>query len=178
MILVPDLSALDRSERATPVAPPRSFKPLGDFHYARIAGSMPPGIGTTTAQRNGVRYEHKVQRWLTRQLGPSYLLSPRIEVFTFQSVLRTLVPDGLYLSEDMALVVEIKHQHVPESWWQLRGLYGPAVKRLPLVCHVNLLTIVKSFDPAVSYPEPVERVWDVADFAVKPCPRVGVLEWR
>lgn len=162
------------------VAPPPGFRPLGDVLVTRIAGSgFHGGVGKTVAQRAGIRYEAKVQKYIRRQVGNEWYREwPRLEVMGKGYVLRTLIPDGLYIYNDVATIIEIKRQHMPESWWQLRQLYEPAVKKISLISHVNLLTIVQSFDPAMPYPEPVERIFDVADFVQTPREFIGVLVWR
>lgn len=179
MTLVPTL--LDPSSRErTCVAPPPNFRPLGNVLYTRIGTTMfCPGVGRTVAQRNGQRFEAKVQRYLQKQF-PTYIQWPRLEVMDERYVLRSLVPDGLFVYDDLATVVEIKSQHMPESWWQLHELYGPAVRKLPLVLKVNLLTIVKSYDPAMPYPGPIQRLdrSDLEIFLANEATKIGVLVWR
>jgi len=110
-------------------------------------------------------------------LGSEYMVQPRLEVLGKTCILRTLLPDGLLILGSVATIIEIKSQHMPESYWQLRHLYEPAVRALPIVCHVNCLTVVKSYDPAMPYPEEIERVFDVQDWVLREHTKIGVLRW-
>ena len=175
MTLVPAL--LD--QKTASVSPPQSFRPLGDFFHVQITGHLPEGyaVGRTSSQRRGLKYEAKVQGWLKKQLGSEYMVQPRLEVLGKTCILRTLLPDGLLILGSVATIIEIKSQHMPESYWQLRHLYEPAVRALPIVCHVNCLTVVKSYDPAMPYPEEIERVFDVQDWVLREHTKIGVLRW-
>jgi len=178
MTLIPAL--LDQNRDAVSVSPPQTFRPLGDFNHVQIAGCLKSGyaIGRTSAQRRGLKYEAKVQKWLKKQLGPEYMVQPRLEVLGRSYLLRLLLPDGLLMLSDVATIIEIKSQHMPESYWQLRHLYEPAVRALPRICHVNCLTVVKSYDPAMPYPEEIERVFDIQDWVLREHSKIGVLRWQ
>lgn len=177
MTLVPAL--LDGMGRNSSVSPPPNYRPLGRYDRVEIVRTnVSIGSGRTKAQRAGLRYEGKVQRYILRHCGENYKVSPQIEVSYHDVVLRSLIPDGLFLADDLATVVEIKRQHMPESWWQLRKLYGPVVEALPGITHVNLLSIVGSFDPAMPYPEEIIRTDDIKEFVSIPQSKIGVLWWR
>ncbi len=178
MTLVP---ALLETSQPTCVPPPPNFKPLGPLLHVRISRSQANGgKGLTQAQKAGLRFEAKVQLSLTELLGDGYIPSPYLEVTTEKYEHRALIPDGIYIYDDLVTVVEIKRQHMPESWWQLRKLYRPAVKKLPTINRVNLLTVVQSFDPAMPYPEDVEMIDPKAipEFVCVQHGCIGVSIWR
>jgi len=75
--------------------------------------------------------------------------------FRDSDVPRLVVPDGILLRSRDVVIFEIKSQHMPEAWWQLRRLYAPVLEawwNKPVVC----CEVVKSFDPSIGFPEPVK----------------------
>ncbi len=49
--------------------------------------------------------------------------------------------------------MEVKYQHTPDAWWQLRRLYAPLVEHIFPHYSVHLVEVCKWFDPAVPFPE-------------------------
>jgi len=182
VVLVPALSNLDRTSDAVKVAPPSNFRPLGTVVATAFRAAKPQrAVGLTAAQKAGLRYEAKAQEHLTQLLGPDYFQSPSLTVEILGGKSRRLIPDGVYISpEGIATVIEIKSQHMPESWWQLRELYYRAMKRVPLVKWVNLLEVVRSYDPSQPYPEPIVRLQNIGprEFVSSHQSAIGVYQWR
>lgn len=79
--------------------------------------------------------------------------------FLSASQRRWCQPDGLYIDPFAGhiLVCEIKYQHTPDSWWQLRRLYLPVLAAAfpPPAWRISCLEIVRWLDPSVEYPEPI-----------------------
>lgn len=74
-------------------------------------------------------------------------------------------------------MVEIKFQHMPEAWWQLRKLYQPALE-FKLRRPVFVLEVCKSYDPAMPFPEPIELVENLWEFCNAPRKVFGVFQWK
>jgi len=182
VVLVPALSNLDRTSDAVKVAPPSNFRPLGDVVTTRIRATQFQGaVGRSEAQKAGLRYEAQAQEHLNELLGSHYLQSPSLIVEILGGKSRRLIPDGVYISRTgVATVIEIKSQHMPESWWQLRELYYRAMTRVPRIRWVNLLEVVRSYDPSQPYPEPVVRLQNITprQFVESSQPAIGVYVWR
>lgn len=86
-------------------------------------------------------------------------------------------PDGLLFDPwtGRIILLEVKYQHTPDAWWQLRKLYAPVIEYLFPHYEVACVEVVKWFDPAVVFPERP---------ALLKCPmegdpsRLGVHIWR
>lgn len=141
------------------VPPPLRFKEIkGRISDVQLRGSKQSSILGSAAQKNGLRYETKVQGWLRRNV-PSYQASRQ---FTFrdETGFRSIIPDGYLLydgiTEAQLTIFEIKSRHTPDAWWQLEKLYKPVLKqwlaaynRTPRIC---LVEVCRSFDPAIVFP--------------------------
>lgn len=85
--------------------------------------------------------------------------------------------DGLRLDlrEGRAIIYEIKYQHTPDAWFQLRELYEPVVgAALGPAWSIQLVEVVKWYDPATFFPE---RTAMCADPLQAPVGRIGVHIW-
>lgn len=124
------------------------------------------------AQKAGLRYERKVLDTLSRLFGEDLELRPW---FGFRdangngiaqpdAVLRVAAKGGPRQKtfEDQTVIFEVKLHHTATSWWQLRGLYQPLLEFRSQ--NVKVCEICSSYDPAVSFPEPVELFFDVEKF--------------
>lgn len=57
-------------------------------------------------------------------------------------------------SSSRCIIYEVKYQHTPDAWWQLRELYLPVLRvALPSVSSIGLCEVVHWHDPAVRFPE-------------------------
>lgn len=177
--LTPDVGA-----EPTVGAPPPAFRPLCNQPlHVRIGGhSVFNGPGLTSAQKNGLRYEAKAQvylrDWFQTHTDFTYLLQPHI-TFDNGPRPRTIIPDGLALEPNgLVTIFEVKSQHMPEAWWQLRRLYEPVVRNLSFVRSTSCVEVVRSYDPAMGFPELVETFSDPAQLLRAPRSLFKVLIWR
>jgi hypothetical protein len=112
-----------------------------------------------------MRYESKVQKELELSYGDSYVPGPW---FRFKELGRDnprwCQPDGLLFQPlySTITIVEIKYQHTPTAWWQVKQLYLPvvAVAFPPDLWRYNFCEITKWHDPAVRFPEEYRMVPD------------------
>lgn len=168
------------------VPAPAWFKPIrGAITDAQITGAMMKpalsgGAQMSIAKQNGLRYERIVQEYLqllALKFEAVYLPEPGIR-FRDNSGFRVCYPDGLFIRAASAVIVEIKIQHMPEAWWQLRKLYEPVVKILFPTTPTHVLEIVKTFDAAMPFPEEVDVVGNPENFLYIPNEKFGVSIWR
>lgn len=148
--------------------PPKDFKLLRSEIYSAWFAD-PPAVESvrtyTGPQKNGLRYERRVQKYLEEQFGKLYLASPWI---CFREVLDTSVahrcqPDGLLFSGDSTRVtiVEIKHSHTQRAWWQLRKLYQPVLQALYPEASVQVCEVTRYYDNMIPFNEKVELVREI-----------------
>ena len=159
--------------------PPPHFRPLGTVTEARWSarGSF-NGSGLSAAQRYGIRYEQLVHVRFRNVLGFNYHRNPTLS-FLDDGHFRKLVPDGLLFQPDgTAIIFEVKSQHMPEAWWQLRKLYEPVVKALPFVNRTSCIEVTRSYDPAMGFPEPITLYTELREAIAGPCRELKVLRWR
>lgn len=142
-------------------APPK-FKPAGEVHKAYISRTPPPFIRQrkyTGRRAQGIRYEKKVHRHLAELFPDSYLASPWIH-FLADGKWRWCQPDGLVIDLDNGRIicVEVKYSHTAEAWWQVERLYLPVLRHCfdPAIWAFERCEVVRWYDPAISFPEPVE----------------------
>jgi hypothetical protein len=86
-------------------------------------------------------------------------------------------PDGLHLDPRRGIltILEVKYQHTPDAWFQLRELYAPVVSRaFGPEWDVALVEVVKWYDPATQFPE---KVIMCPDPLSAPTGRIGVHIW-
>lgn len=164
------------------VPPPPRFRPVvGKIKnaYYRDGSVVEPARGFTEAQKAGLRYEAKAQLMLREVLGPRYSVAPHVH-FEDESGWRTCVPDGVYVPVDgPVFVFEIKSQHMPEAWWQLRRLYQPVLEARRPRRQIVPIEVTRSYDPSQPFPEECEVIRDLSDFVLRTrFDHLGVLVWR
>lgn len=111
---------------------------------------------------------------LAERFGEAYHPSPWVR-FIDDSGQHWCQPDGLLKLPHGLVIVEFKYQHTVDAWAQLRMLYEPVVRVLYPEVPLAVLEIVKWFDCAVKFPEPVKLVKDVAAHLT---PEFGVHIWK
>lgn len=176
--MIPSLEALSgRAAGASLSVPPPRFRSLGNVTHFSISFSdyCQSGQGVSEAQKQGLRYEAKVQDYLVARFR-DYNPEPRISVLD-DGVARQLRPDGLLIYPDRVFIFEIKYQHMPEAWWQLEKLYKVALAK-KYHCPISLVEVCRSYDPAMPFPVPVTLIEDLESWVSKPRDEFGVLEWR
>lgn len=161
------------------VPPPSRFRPLaGTPSGVSMRTCVARGsVGLTEAQRNGLRYEAKAQDFLVNALGHEYYQQPYLHFVDGHSC-RTLVPDGILIHEGYATIFEIKSQHMPEAWWQLRKLYEPVVRQLGGVRLTSCVEMVRGYDPAMGFPEEVVLCSKLSEVLEESALKFKVLQWR
>ncbi len=179
--MMPALSPLSDTGPAgcrTAVPPPPHFQAPTSIHDVRIQfGLYLRERGDTAAREAGLRYESKVQAKL-QDLFPFYQSSPHVS-FMDGRQLRFCIPDGILLDSECITIFEIKSQHMPEAWWQLRRLYSPVLAAWG-ARPVQVIEVVRSYDPSMPFPEDVELVPNLHEWIGDPAKRpvFGVLEWK
>lgn len=98
---------------------------------------------------------------LAERFGTAYRASPWMR-FTDQTGQHWCQPDGLLEVGGRLTIIEFKYQHTVDAWQQLRLLYEPVVAVLHPGAAISVLEIVKWYDCAVAFPEPVRLVADVS----------------
>lgn len=159
--------------------PPPKFRPAvgvkwAEFGYAPVADKPPVGL----AQKAGVRYEKKALDYLRSQWQPALHINRWIQFADVQG-LRWCRPDAIWLpdSTDLCVIGEIKVQHMPEAFWQLRHLYLPVIKHLFPKKKYSLVEIVGSYDPAVNFPAHI-LLGSLKELRYLPDDMIGVFPWK
>lgn len=187
--MIPDLSPLSRRPAAAgngqasakfEVPPPPDFRPAVKPKDVFIHPTpYRPAVGRSISQKAGLRYEQHVQEFLKERFGSAYWAEPKV---TFRQLkLRSLEPrmcrpDGLITFFDSMVIVEIKVQHMPEAWWQLRKLYQPVLEAYTSKV-VRCLEICRSYDPAMPFPEEFELIEDLSSW-LQSSSTLGVFRWK
>jgi hypothetical protein len=179
--MIPHLVRSDRVASAgvaPSLSPPPRFNPIvGPVSEVRlIVSDYRTATGTTWAQKNGLRYEGKVQERVRAEF-PGYLCGPCI-YFMDGWKQRMVQPDGILVFDAYVFIIEIKYQHMPEAWWQLQRLYYPLVCRLWPKKEVSCLEICRSYDPALGFPCEVTLVDDFKMWVSGPRQEFGVMVWK
>lgn len=147
-------------------APPSFRAPSGKIRNVTIEIKPPQRPhdykNMSASRKNGVRYESRVQVELY-MMFPDYNTNPVFE-FRDDSGFRRCIPDGLLLYNDSAIIFEIKIQHMPEAWWQLKRLYEPVVAARFPGRRVRSIEIVKSYDPSMPFPCHCPVIDDLRDW--------------
>ena len=173
------------SDVNTPVAvpPPPGFRPLRGAVKVMSLDPMQrrlPHVADTAAKLNGLRYEWTVEDYLidlSHALDCRALIQPTIKFTDFGSV-RICRPDAILELNGKTVVVEIKIQHMPEAWWQLRKLYQPVLESMNAFGKIYCLEIVKSYDAAMPFPEPVELIDSIISYMRQPTEKFAVHVWK
>lgn len=139
-------------------APPLRFKPVvGEVRYAMRIDNGPfsnvKKLTGTPAQKNGKRYERRVQAALAERVKgfvPGQWFEFRDKIHR-----RFCQVDGLSQTEELTTIFEIKYSFTTDAWWQLRKLYEPVVRKALVPKALALVVICRNFDPAIQYPESI-----------------------
>lgn len=145
----------------------------------------PPPIPQPKRRRNGRRgagqkYEQDVHAYLHSLYGNAYIPSLWFE-FRENGRYRTRFcqTDGILfdLYNRRLTIVEVKLQHTVDAWWQLRHLYLPVLTKVfpPDLWEYAIVEVVRWYDKAVAFPEPVKLVGDIQSLA---CGEFGVHIWN
>lgn len=121
-----------------------------------------PRRSSVSRYENGLRYERKVQAFLSAQL-PTLQCNQWFEYIGQESFIRHAQPDAfVWLEEERALVIfEIKLRHVTYAWWQLRRRYEPILRHVYQPERVFVCEVCTIFDPQQVIPEPPRLIRSV-----------------
>lgn len=180
--MLPSFLSLNGGVAGAPVEvpPPHGFREAGKVLCAGWdSRNLDKPQGSTAAQKAGLRYERKVH--IAMQDGPLassyYIEAPLFFVSTRGR--QNCYPDALVLHPLYVGCIEIKSQHMPESWWQLRKKYEPVLRMIYPASRIVLLEICGSYDPSMPYPEAVTLVEDIASWFEKAKDgELGVFQWK
>lgn len=152
------ISPLSSGSLPVVVPPQAGFRvPVGKIRNVRF--EEVPYVrtrGNTAARENGLRFEAKVQDHFT-WIWSGYFAGPVLH-FDDDRGRNICVPDGVFLCPDRIVVFEVKSQHMPEAWWQLCRKYRPVLEVWQTDRPVQVVEVVKSYDPAMPFPCPVKVV--------------------
>lgn len=152
-----------------PPPPAEGFRPAGRVLSANF--SNPPAIRRkryTGRRLEGIRYERKVQDYLSTFYGENYLASPWLRFFPAGDGARWrwCQPDGILLDprRGKITIVEVKYQHTSDAWYQVKELYLPVLQVMfpsPLWTF-DFCEVVKWYDPDTAFPEKVVLAQEVS----------------
>lgn len=154
------------SPNSCQLPPPKKFSAAVGVRSAKFLPEQPPFIrrGRSLGRfATGIRYELGVHEVLElRALGRaevSLRLGQWIE-FEDRSGRRWCQTDALWIETERrrCVVCEIKYQHTPDAWWQLKHLYVPVLQRALPGYSFGMLEIVHWFDPSTFWPEDFHRI--------------------
>lgn len=111
-----------------------------------------------------MRYEKKVQEFLGQLYGDRYLANPWLKFFS-DGRWRWCQPDGLLLDprKGRITIVEVKYQHTPDAWWQVRQLYQPVLEAMfpAKLWAFDACEVVRWYEPWTVFPERVVLAQEV-----------------
>lgn len=161
--------------------PPSNFRPVSKIAWARMSATRPSFLRQSKPKgrrAQGLRYEKKVLEYLANSCHAPLLPSPWIQFQESEtSKYRWCQPDGLLINpwKGIIILVEVKYQHTPDAWWQLRHLYGPVVSYLFPHYEIRMAEVCKWYDPAISFPERIDMLPAVERAGVE---KIGVHIWK
>lgn len=140
---------------------PSNFSPAGFVYWAQFFPGEPGHIKPSKprgARAEGIRYEKKVQKFLSGAHWGEYKLiaSPWIIFRTGESKRdRFCQPDALLINTETKhiVVIEVKLQHTQVAWWQVRQLYEPVLRVIYPGYSFTPLEIVRWLDTRAAFPE-------------------------
>lgn len=182
--MIPQLTPLNGVVAGVPVQvpPPPRFRPivgpitnvwLNEHHPFKISK------GRTGSQKAGLKYEGQVHKFLSSVYRDRFVASPALH-FQNNFEPRVCIPDGLILKQGTCVIVEIKLQHMPEAWWQLRKLYEPVLRvYCPKDTRVLLLEICRVYDSSSPFPEEFRFLDSLNEWITSaPDADLAVLRWK
>lgn len=136
------------------------------------------GNRRSAAQRAGLRYEAKALKHLDQVLP--LFLSHLPFCFLAEYGAERCIPDGVAISSrdrSLLTLIEIKHRHSADAWFQLKYLYWPVVRAAFPRHRIQLLEVCGSYDPAVNVPDRQTYVDDLLSYVEKGGEQFAVYPW-
>lgn len=113
----------------------------------------------------GLKYEKQAKEYLEQMFGDLFIPGPWFR-YRDSSGSHYAQPDGLILdfSRGVVTIVEIKHSHTPEAWFQLTEKYEPLIRAWlgNSLWKFSLVELVKWYDPMTQFPVKVKLLKDLA----------------
>lgn len=178
--MLPHFARPNRDAGPVEVPPPPGFRfvvpPIKSARWDNeVELFFPPGL--TAAQKAGLRYEKKVLAELSDTLQRFLHIFPTI-AFEDANGPGFGVPDAVIVDNHGVCVIEVKSQHMPEAWWQLRRKYEPLVRAIHPGEKIHLVEICRSLDCDMPFPETLKVVGSIAELRDMEDGTLGVLQWR
>lgn len=152
--------------RALPPPTYVRYLPQGEIIEAALSlvAPHPSARRASTAQREGIRYQRKIERWAVGgKFDGSITFSPWYYFVDGSGRRHFCQPDILFDDGAAMVVAEVKLSWTADAWWQLRRLYLPVLAKIYPRRVLIPLCICKSFDPAVAAPEEVNLIPDLLE---------------
>ena len=141
---------------------------IEDLRWARLADETPNFAKGTPRRRGrralGIRYEGRMHQHFAERFGEAYIPSPWFQYIDGDvGRVQWCQPDALLidLPSGRITIVEAKYQHTVDAWYQLyryltvvRSVFGDSFS-------YALCEVVKWYDCAVRFPEPVQLLSDL-----------------
>jgi hypothetical protein len=180
--LLPSFLSLNGGVAGAPVEvpPPHGFRSVdGPVFDVGMGSFVLPSGALTAAQKAGLRYEDRIQEALSRRFTDLFQSNVRLFYRDGRGP-GGCIFDGLLMAGKSVTIIEIKLQHMPEAWWQLRKKYEPVVRAWPVLegRRVYLLEICRSLDASMPFPEPLNVVQSIDELLMKEDGTLGVLQWK
>jgi hypothetical protein len=102
---------------------------------------------TAPKRIRGRLYEEQILGWLKRGLGERVIDDARLRYEMADGESGALHPDAIILCQHSLILVEIKLNVSLRSWWQLRHVYGPLLRKAMPAARVRDL-IISAYYPA------------------------------
>jgi hypothetical protein len=139
------------------------FRPVheSEVRFAFVSMVKPGFLKKTKKQYGrraaGLRYETRVQDLLC-EISDLYVPSPWLRYgIKGEGRARWCQPDGflLDLRKGQITLIEVKYKHTIDSWWQLRKLYEPVLKKIFPPSHFQYacIEIVSWYESNIKFPE-------------------------
>lgn len=176
---------LQESDRnRSSVEPLRRGAAAGEVVSARFSvvgpygATSPPRLRGSPAQRAGIRYERKVQDYLSKLFDKSYMRSPWFQYVDRAGSRHWCQPDGIIQIASTFVIVEVKVRAVLDAWWKARRTYAPVIEHVYRPKLLGHLLICKYFDPTIPFPEKLIAVTDPREWAARSdFPSMGWMQW-
>lgn len=168
-----------RRATGTRTPPPTYHRPAGSVRGAQFAighSPTPRDEVPSAARKLGLRYEEKILGLLAFRFPKELRRSPWIEFWNAKGK-RFCQPDALIFLPSHIVIVEVKRIHTSNSYYQLAEIYRPVLSSMFPGTDIQLVEVCSSFDPALSYPGPMEMLEDIEDRTRSPL-AIGVLPWK
>jgi hypothetical protein len=182
--MIPAFMQIEREPFGITRPPPR-HRAVTAPRTVRLVPWVAPPERLTPAKKAGVRYERAFNAFARKLWGPSYrTFEDAVLAFDDVDGPRACRPDGVLVFNHIAsaVIFEAKVHHISDSYFQLRELYEPVVRKFLLVDRVVCIEVVRHFDPLLPYPCRTQllNLLEVQDYVnhSQPSNEVGVWVWK